>query len=121
MGGGALHTQREAPGFSPCGEGEALAAHAFVFERGELYTAGHAAGAEWAQDITGVAVNPKGAKRCRTKRSAAQRLRHFMATARYVKCEALPPQRLPGCARLDAGRNLSRGPRAQRAGFDDRL
>lgn len=54
MGGGALHTQREAPGFSPCGEGAALAAHAFVFERGELYPAGHAAGAEWAQDITGV-------------------------------------------------------------------
>jgi hypothetical protein len=47
-GGRGLNLQapREAPGFDACGDGEAMAARASVFERGELYPAGRAAGAK---------------------------------------------------------------------------
>jgi hypothetical protein len=35
-----------APDFDACGDGEAMAARTLVLERGELYPAGRAAGAE---------------------------------------------------------------------------
>jgi hypothetical protein len=44
-GANTLTAPLAAPGFDACGDGEAVTAHALVFERGELYPAGRAAGA----------------------------------------------------------------------------
>ena len=58
---------------------------------------------------------PEGRRRRCPRRHLWWRMGQFMATARYVNldaCGQVPPQRLPGSGRLDAGCCLSRGSRA---------
>lgn len=54
---------RSAPGYGHCGEGVSPGRTCFGIQGSVGVLADAGAGAKWAQDITGVAVNPKGAQR----------------------------------------------------------